>query len=188
MSSDIPRNHGDPPEEVVDVSYMLTRSDARSILRGFWSKRLLKISPGLVILLVVFMRAVGPPYVVSFLIALLLCALTLITVMTIWDHRQLKAFCRQVRVSWSPTRVQVGNPQGTKPFLWSEVTGCKLSGRFLSTSFTDGSTIHVPKGAFTSEGDPERILKLANAAAATDIQKRSSPEAIVTDVRKSSGS
>jgi hypothetical protein len=188
MSSNILRNHGDPPEEVVEVSYTLTRSDARSILRGFWSKRLLKISPGLVVLLAVFMRAVGPPYVANFFIALVLCALTLVAVMTIWDHAQLKALCRQVHVSWSAARVQVGNSQGTKPFRWSEVTGCKLSGRFVSTSFTDGSTIHVPKRAFTSEGDPERILRMANAAVVSDIQRRSGSQPIVIDARKPTGS
>jgi hypothetical protein len=90
-------NHGNPLEEVGDVSYTPKRSEARSILRGFWSKRLLRISPGLALLLVVFMRAVGPPNVVGLLVGSLLCAVTLVAVMTIWDHSQLKALCRHVR-------------------------------------------------------------------------------------------
>jgi hypothetical protein len=150
VSSDVPGNHDDPLERVVDVSDTFKRSEARAILRGFWSRRLLKIGPGLAVLLVAFVRASGPRYVLSILVA----------VMTIWDHGQLKALCRDVRVRWSPARVQVTNPDGTKPFQWSEVTDCTISRRFLSTSFTNGTTILVPIRAFI----PPRVILSASSS------------------------
>jgi hypothetical protein len=159
-------------EQAVDVFYTLERPEARSILRGFWSKRLLRISPALLVLLVVYVRAVGPPYVASVITGLILISLTGGLIMIAWDQSQLKTVCRHVRVRWSPAGVQVAMPLGTKQFHWSEVTGCKISNRFVSTTFTDGKAIHVPKRAFASDADPERILRLANAAAVVDVRKR----------------
>jgi hypothetical protein len=115
--------------------------------------------------------------VVGVLAGVLVCSVMLIVVMANWDHGQLKVLCREVRVRWGPARVQVTNPDGTNSFQWSEVTGCKISNRFVSTSFADGSTIHVPKRAFTSEADPERVLRMAKAAAAIDVHKRTDSEA-----------
>jgi hypothetical protein len=40
------------------------------------------------------------------------------------------------------------------------------------------------KGVYTSEGDSERVLKLANAAAVHDTQKSGELKALVADVRK----
>jgi hypothetical protein len=184
VRDDDPGNHGFTEEQVVDVSYMLERPEARSILRGFWSKRLLKASPALAVLVIVYVRAIGPPYAVSVLTGLLLCSLTWIGVMAIWDHGKLKVLCRRVRVRWSPAGVQVANPLGTKQFHWSEVAGCKVTNRFVSTTFSDGQVVHVPRRAFKSDAETDRILKLAEAAALIDVKKPAVSDTPIIDVRK----
>lgn len=157
--------------QAVDVEFTLQRPEARAILHGFWSKRLLKLSPAVAVLILIYVRAVGPPYWASVLTGLILCSLTTLVVMVLWDQSRLPRLCRHVHVRWSPAGVQVAFPEETKQFHWSSVAGCKLSRRFLTTSFTNGKTVHVPKRAFASDSEVQRVLKLASDATLIDIQK-----------------
>lgn len=153
------------------MSYNLERTEARAILRGFWVKRLRVVIPGEALLVVVYARSVGPPYWEGILTGLILGSFTAFVVMAIWDQSRLKSLCRHVHVRWSPAGVQVANPQETKQFRWSSVKGCKASRTFLTTSFSDGTAIHVPMRAFASKTDLQQVVSLVDKGTLVDVQK-----------------
>jgi hypothetical protein len=157
--------------QAVDVSYNLQRAEARTILRGFWVKRLRLVIPGEAVLVAVYARTVGPPYWEGILTGLILGAFAAFVVMAIWDQSRLKSLCRPVHVRWSPAGVQVANPQETKQFRWSSVTGCKASRTFLTTTFSDGTAIHVPRRAFASNTDLQQVLGLVDKGTFVDVRK-----------------
>ena len=157
--------------QAVDVRYTLQPSEARAILHGFWGKRLLRSSPAAIALILAYVYAVGRPYWASALTGLGLFSFTWVAVMALWDVKKLPALCRQVHVRWSSAGVQVANPQETKQFHWTSVTGCELSQRFLTTNFTDGQAIHLTKRSFSSQSDLQKVLTLATEARVIDVQK-----------------